>query len=465
MRAEVEAQSADLDPADRAEKYARMAESPFAFFRGTNHLFWADFAEDPQLSEYGGTEETRTWIQGDLHAYNYGTFDNDEGQVVYDLNDFDEAVVADYQFDVWRMAVSIALIANANGIDDVDGVVDAFSESYLDTLADDRGNDGELERIFTADNSYGRLDELLADVEGERSRARMLEDWTELTDAGRRFAFDSPKLAEVDADLAAALEAAMSDYGATLSGGLDWDPEYFRVLSIAARLGAGVGSLGTPRFYVLIEGPSDDPGDDVILDVKRQGLATALRYLSDETVANHEGFFLHGAERAARGQRALGVDVDDHVGWLTLDDGSYTVRARSPFKDEFDTAELDSNTRLTNLAEQWGIILASAHARADRDFDPDLVPYSFDRRRAHRRRPPRLPPARARSRGGLRRASRAGLRRLPRAVSLLEGAPPAPPPWPANFSVSVGGNAGARGVLGWPRGRSIASPRAQAHFA
>ncbi len=112
--AAIKAQNDALPPTDRQAKYAKMAASPFVFFRGTNHVFCADFAGDPRLSQFGGSR-MRTWLQGDLHVENFGAFSNDEGDVVYDSNDFDEAVIADYQYDLWRMAVSIVLVAREQG--------------------------------------------------------------------------------------------------------------------------------------------------------------------------------------------------------------------------------------------------------------------------------------------------------------------------------------------------------------
>ena len=71
-----------------------MAESAFTFLRGTAHLFWSDPGADERLSDFGDPR-VRGWVQGDLHTDNFGAFDNDRGTVVYDLNDFDEAVLAD----------------------------------------------------------------------------------------------------------------------------------------------------------------------------------------------------------------------------------------------------------------------------------------------------------------------------------------------------------------------------------
>ena len=99
-----------LTDVERTAKYNKMAQSAFRFYRGTNHLFWADFSGDERLQRFSSSQ-TRIWLQGDLHSENYGAYHNDSGDIIYSLNDFDDAVVADYQFDLWRMAVSIVLVA------------------------------------------------------------------------------------------------------------------------------------------------------------------------------------------------------------------------------------------------------------------------------------------------------------------------------------------------------------------
>ena len=105
----IEAWNAWLEDGDKRLKYCKMAASPFAFFRGTAHLYWDRYGEDPRLDVLGAAD-TVTVIQGDAHVLNFGAFDDDRGEVVYDLNDFDESVLADVQLDVWRFAASIALM-------------------------------------------------------------------------------------------------------------------------------------------------------------------------------------------------------------------------------------------------------------------------------------------------------------------------------------------------------------------
>ena len=60
------------DPDAFRTKFRKMAADPFAFYRGSACVFYADVAdrEDPWADERTG----RVWIQGDLHAENFGTY-------------------------------------------------------------------------------------------------------------------------------------------------------------------------------------------------------------------------------------------------------------------------------------------------------------------------------------------------------------------------------------------------------
>lgn len=379
VMAEIEAANAGLSPADRTAKYCKMAAGPLPFYRGTNHLFWSDFAGDARLRAFADAD-TRIWVQGDLHTENYGAFEDDDGTVIYDLDDFDEAVIANYQWDVWRMAISVAMTAEENGFSrtDIESLVDAFSESYLDTLADHAGNDGERSTSFTTDNTDWPLEDFLEEVEEDRSRASLLDNWTRMEDGARVFDLALEELDAVSPEIAAAITAAMPAYDATTGGNLREIPGYFEVKGVARRLDAGLGSLGVPRYYVLIEGDSEDADDDRILDVKRQGTPTPYPYLDRAERALTDAAAATPAERTITAFRAMSRDADDHLGWLSLADGTYSVRERSPHKKTFPTGDLDSMDSFRSMAEQWGAVLATAHARADDDHDDDLIDASFD---------------------------------------------------------------------------------------
>src|SRR5439155_16968478 len=92
------------DPDAWRGKFRKMAGSPFAFYRGSAALFYRDLAtgQDPFLNEQTG----RVWIQGDLHAENFGTYMNGAGLLVFDANDFDESYVGGFTWDLKRLAAS-----------------------------------------------------------------------------------------------------------------------------------------------------------------------------------------------------------------------------------------------------------------------------------------------------------------------------------------------------------------------
>lgn len=382
-----------LFPEEREAKYCKMASAPLVFYRGTDHLFWADFAGDERLTRFG-SPETRTWLQGDLHAYNYGSFENAKGEVVYDLNDFDETIHADYQYDLWRMVVSIVLVALQNNdlsSSQLEKAVDSFSRTYLDTLTS--YNKKHAEKIhFTRKNAYGDLKRFLKSVGKQYSRKGMLDNWAPKDKKGnRRFdvAGRPEKLKEATEEEYKVIRKAMAAYRKTLGGDLAKHDAYFKVKDIARRLGAGTGSLGTSRFYVLIQaGKTDNPDEYRILDVKQQSRPTPYDYLDEDSQTEYEQRYDDNhARRHAVAYQALTYRTDSHLGWMHLEpievrdrdgdqvrdcSGYYSVRERSPFKEAFPGEVLDTRSAFSVLAEQWAEVLATDHARANKAL-PGLV--------------------------------------------------------------------------------------------
>jgi uncharacterized protein (DUF2252 family) len=368
-------QGLDALPAPaRQAKLDALTESPFRFFRGTADLFWADMADDPRLLRFGGARETEAWLVGDAHPENVGTFG--EVELVYDLNDFDEAVVGDFQLDVWRMAAGIELMARANGLSRSGrrAASRGFAEAYSEALTAFAGTDQEHDADRPERALRGRLAALLAKVRRKRTRARMLSKWTTHDASGARVLdLDQDKLAGVDPASTYALAQAVERYAARLQG-FGWG--HFTVKSVARRLGAGTGSLGSARFYVLVEGPTFNDDDDVILDVKEQSDPAPWAHLSADARARLGGVFDHPAARVAAAERALlGARADRSTGWLLLRGTAFSVRPRSPFKDDLDLEDLNARSHVEQAAAAWGRILATAHARAD---ESGLVPHSFD---------------------------------------------------------------------------------------
>lgn len=394
---QIKAETSNLSEDIKTEKYCSLACASFPFYRATNYLFWSDFSQDNRLSQFGNNK-TKIWLSGDLHVDNFGAYNNNKGEIIFDLNDFDESVISDYQYDVWRMATSIVLaVSNSNPMSltsektkDIEGVINKFTESYLDTLASYDGNDKEISTYFTAENTKGKIKDLLENAQ-EKSRKKLLEKWTIQENNQRRF--KSPqeidKLGVASKEEKEAIKSQFVAYGQTLAGKVNYDSNIFKVKDVAKRLKAGLGSLGTPRYYVLIEGDTDSLKDDRILDIKRQSKPSPYQFFNQTEKSTYDQLFANDAQRHEIGYLALTKHTDNYLGWMYLTDqngdfsGYYYVREVSPNKSGFEDIKFNlanaDKTDLLTVATQWGRILATDHARSDKDFDPKYVPYSLEK--------------------------------------------------------------------------------------
>jgi uncharacterized protein (DUF2252 family) len=370
----------------KKQKFCKMASSSFPFYRATNYLFWNDFVNDQRREKFS-TPQTKTWISADLHLDNFGAFKNGEGKIVFNINDFDESVIADYQYDLWRMATSIVLASSDELTKKEQAeVIDAFSESYLDTLSSYQDNDKEKTMDFTQKNTKGEIKKTVKKAKKEK-QLELLNTWTEVVNNQRQFQPNNCDL-ELNPDAKTAIQAQMVAYGKTLSGNIAYNTKMFKVKDVAKRLNAGLGSLGTPRYYVLIEGETDDDHDDIILDVKRQSKPTPYQFLGREFQHNYNNFFLNDAQRHTVAYQALIHNPDAYLGWVELVDlnqqdgdfsGFYSVRERVAQTKSLKLEKLNKAQKdFLAVAKQWGEILATNHARSDQDFNKQYVPYSFE---------------------------------------------------------------------------------------
>ncbi len=115
-------------------KFRKMAADPFAFYRGSACVFYADMRE---LEDRWADERTsRVWIHGDLHAENFGTYMNSEGVLTFDVNDFDEAYVGHFSWDLRRFVASLALMGWQKALpeDAVRELAAAYLRAYVERV-------------------------------------------------------------------------------------------------------------------------------------------------------------------------------------------------------------------------------------------------------------------------------------------------------------------------------------------
>src|SRR5512144_390036 len=172
------------DPRAFRVKYRKMAADPFAFFRGSACLFYADVAAtaDPFVDDRTG----RIWIHGDLHAENFGTYLNSDGRLVFDVNDFDEAYVGRFTWDLRRFAASLALMGWQKALPEsaVRDLIETYVAAYLAQIDHYVGEDSDDDFGLYLHNTQGPVQEIL--VQARRLSRRDLLDGVTVHERGVR---------------------------------------------------------------------------------------------------------------------------------------------------------------------------------------------------------------------------------------------------------------------------------------
>ena len=362
-----------LDPAAFRRKFRKMAASPFAFYRGSAALFYADltgaYRDDTFLDEH----TSRVWIHGDLHAENFGTYMNSSGQLVFNVNDFDEAYVGPFSWDLKRFAASVALIGYAKALSDdaITALVRGFAESYLTELrAIAAGGDDAIGSI-TLKTADGVLREVLQQAR-LNTRVELLESQTTIDNYERRFSIGEGVF-EVDGDTEATVRQAFDRYLATLPAGTR--PVSTKIKDIKLRKGVGIGSAGLPSYNLLLEGHTEALENDVVIYMKQAQVPAVSRWIDDERV---RGYFRHQGHRTAESQRALQAHADPWLGYTELNGVGQLVAEVSPYAADLDWADVNEPEDLTGVLADLGRAVARMHSVADDESSHDLVDFSTE---------------------------------------------------------------------------------------
>lgn len=339
-------------------RYERMLASPFAFLRGAAQLMADDLASTP-VTGY------RVQVCGDAHLANFGVFATPERNLVFDVNDFDETLPAPWEWDVKRLAASVAVAARNLNIERgartaaVEGTVRAYRERM-----------NELGRMSPLDVWYDRVDVQRVMAIAREERANDLKDalcvakvrhrtslgalpkFTAIVE-GRRRIIDKPPLIVHDAIEDRDAEKMLARYVESLPPDRRPLLERWTIVD-AARKVVGVGSVGTRCYLVLL---MDHDG--------RTPLFLQLKEAKEAVTAPHAGpsEFTHQGQRVVVGQRLMQAASDIFLGWTTDGDRHYYVRQ---FRDMKGSVNLDVMTEsgFAAYARLCGRVLARAHARS-----------------------------------------------------------------------------------------------------
>ncbi|GGM12222.1 MULTISPECIES: DUF2252 domain-containing protein [Micromonospora] len=365
-----------LDPAAFRRKFRKMAASPFAFYRGSAALFYADqlgdFADDRFLDE----QTSRVWIHGDLHAENFGTYMNASGRLVFNVNDFDEAYVGPFTWDLKRLAASVALIGYAKALSDqvISDLVTGLAEAYLTELRGIVNGGDDAIGSITLDNADGVLRRVLQQAR-LNTRVDLLKQQTTIDNYERRFTVRDG-IYEIDAATREKVCAAFQAYLGTLpESSAALRPVAAQIKDVVLRKGVGIGSAGLPSYNLLLEGHTEALENDVVIYMKQAQVPAVARHIHDERV---RGYFRHQGHRTAESQRALQAHADPWLGYTELDGAGQLVAEVSPYAADLDWADVNEPEELAGVLADLGRAVARMHSVADDESSHDLVDYSTE---------------------------------------------------------------------------------------
>jgi uncharacterized protein (DUF2252 family) len=355
-------------PAAFRAKFRKMAAEPFAFYRGSAPLYYADVArlDDPWVD----ASTRRVWIQGDLHAENFGTYLDGDGVLVFDVNDFDEAYVAPWTWDLRRLVASVALLGWSKAFSDadIDALNTAYLRGYLGAVRSFSGGSAEREFALTRATTDGPIREALQRSR-ESSRRALLDATTEIEGENRIFRA-GPGVRRLGDDERAEVLEAYEAYLGTIPPSKRWPATAYEVHDVVGRSGFGIGSAGLPAYNVLIEGPNEALDYDVVLSMKQAVQAAPSRVVDDPEVAS---WFHDHAHRTALSRRALQAHADRLLGWTELRGVGFVVNELSPYENDLDWDDLTEPRELRDVLHHLGRATARAHCVSDADAEQGLV--------------------------------------------------------------------------------------------
>ncbi len=349
---EFDVQRMSLTEGQRLEKYRKMLESPFRFFRGSAYLFYFDMTKSALI--FHTPDRKPTWIQGDMHMDNFGAFQNEAGEIVFDVNDFDEGYVGSYLYDIIRMSVSIALYLEEQGLHKTtqETAIQYFLRSYIDQLKRfQRKQDDPLTLMFTNDNIKGPAKRLLKKLD-KRQRSHFLQDISYVNEDGQRAFLWNEEIQPVTSEEYSAISNALSTY---------------KIRDIAYKYGSGTASIGLKRYYILVEDEKGASGvEDLVLEMKEVRTAIPAYFLPYQELfwAHYE----HQGARVVGTQKAMHHLEDPHLAFITMNGQEFYIRERSPYKKKIKPKNYKDVEDYFTTTSLMGKIAAKIHARADIDY-------------------------------------------------------------------------------------------------
>jgi uncharacterized protein (DUF2252 family) len=356
-------------------RHGRMLVSPFTFYRGAALPMAADLATTPASG-------LRVQLCGDAHLSNFGAYASPERRLVFDVNDFDETLPGPFEWDVKRLAASLAVAGRASGFpakarrkialaaaERYRTAMRAFAEqTFLDVWyahLDIEPAVAEF-RSQVKEKRFKEFEKMLAKAHTSDSM-KALDKLTTVVDGHRRIISDPPMIVPVEEIFASVhadaiyelIRTVLGKYRRTLQSDRRHLLEQFNLVQVARKV-VGVGSVGTRAWIVLMD--AGDGVEPLFLQAKEAQPSVLAEYCGRSRY-NNQG------ERVVAGQHLQQAQSDIFLGWTHLvnpEDGvgrDFYVRQLRDWKFSA-PIELLLPQGMMLYAGLCGWTLARAHARS-----------------------------------------------------------------------------------------------------
>jgi uncharacterized protein (DUF2252 family) len=323
-------------------KYERMAKDAFCFFRSTCHLFYEDLSKEKSLPA-----SPLTWISGDLHIENFGSFKGDNRLVYFDLNDFEEAILAPATWEIIRIITSIDIAFDSLKIDDekADDMIEQFLNTYTTTLQEGKA-------FYIEPQIANGVVKTFLETVDKRPQKELLNERTSGEAGNRRLLIDTDHHIELPGDLKKELLDHIQQWAAKKN-----QLSNHRCVDVAFRI-AGAGSIGINRYCLLFQ-DTTDTSQYKLIDMKEARESSLAKY------ADHkQPPWPTEAKRIFFVQKYMQNNNPELLSTTRFRGSSYVIRELQPGADKINFRKIkEQHDDIRQVINDMAMLTASAQIR------------------------------------------------------------------------------------------------------